>query len=151
MALVIFTFLVPPFQKSDEPAHYFRAVSVTNLDFVCSKDARGEYYFAMKRRYATLPDAVHVWDVAFNYNAKFKTEWLRADFSDPALNQQMPVYDICNLPPVGYVPNALGILAGKPFQNPLIGFYLGRIFGAAFFTGAIILALKIVPERYRLL
>ncbi|HEY7270914.1 MAG TPA: DUF2142 domain-containing protein, partial [Dehalococcoidia bacterium] len=37
------------------------------------------------------------------------------------------------------------------FQNPLIGFYLGRIFGAAFFVGAIILALKVVPERYRLL
>ena len=150
-ALILFTFLVPPFQKSDEPAHYFRSVSLTNLDFVCSKDARGEGYFEMKRKYAELADALHVWEVAFMYNAKFKTEWLRADFSDPSFDQTVPVYDVCNLSPAGYLPNALGILAGKPFENPLVGFYLGRVFGALFFCCAIIAALRIVPERYKLL
>ncbi len=151
VALVIFTFLVPPFQKSDEPSHYYRAVSLTNLDLVCSKDANGQYYFNMKQRYAGLPAEMHVWDVAFQYNKKFDLAWLRTDFSKPFFNETVPVYDTCNLPPVGYVPNALGILAGKPFQNPLIGFYLGRIFGALFFVGAIVLALRIVPERYKLL
>jgi uncharacterized membrane protein len=151
VALVIFTFLVPPFQKSDEPSHYYRAVSLTNLDFVCSKDANGQYYFNMKQRYAGLPAEMHVWDVAFQYNKKFDLAWLRTDFSQPFFNETVPVYDTCNLPPVGYLPNALGILAGKPFQNPLIGFYLGRIFGALFFVGAIVLALRVVPERYKLL
>jgi uncharacterized membrane protein len=150
VALLIFTFLVPPFQKSDEPAHYYRAVSLTNLAFVCSKDANGQYYFNMKQRYAGLPAEMHVWDVAFQYNKKFDLAWLRTDFSQPFFNETVPVYDTCNLPPVGYVPNALGILAGKPFQNPLIGFYLGRIFGALFFIGAVVLALRIVPQRYKL-
>jgi uncharacterized membrane protein len=151
IALVLLTFLVPPFQKSDEPSHYFRAVSLTNLDFTCSEDESGRQSFAMKLRYALLPDLMHTFDVAFRYDAKFDTSWLRQDFSDPALNEPVRVYDICNLPPLGYLPNSAGILVGKPFTNPLVGFYLARAFGALFFCGAVVAALRISPERYRLL
>jgi uncharacterized membrane protein len=125
-------------------------VSVSNLDLTCSDDASGRQSFAMKLRYAWLPDLMHVWDVAFRYDAKFETAWLREDFSDPSFNDTVPVYDICNLPPVGYLPNAAGILVAKPFENPLVGFYLARVFGALFFCGAVLAALRIVPERYRL-
>ncbi len=150
-ALLIFTFMVPPFQKSDEPAHWFRAVSLTNLNFVCAKNAEGVYAFDMKRKYSDTPFMLHVWEVAFNYKSKFNTAWLKEDFADPRFRQEVPVPEICNLPPPGYLPNSLGILAGKPFQNPLISFYLGRAAGALFFVAAIVLALRVVAERYKLI
>jgi uncharacterized membrane protein len=94
---------------------------------------------------------MHIWDVAFQYGSKFDTAWLRADFSHPRFRENVPVPDVCNLPPPGYLPNAVGILAGKPFENPLVSFYLGRIAGVVFFLGALTLALRVVPERYKLL
>ena len=150
IALLIFTFLVPPFQKNDEPAHFLRSVSLTNLDFVCEKDSSGEPYFPMKRKYADLPDVFRVFDVAFN-DLKFDTAWLRTDFSNPIYDQPSGFYRFCNLAPVGYLPSAVGVLVGKPFENPLVSFYSGRVFGALFFVLAIVLALRIVPDRYRVI
>ena len=60
IALVVFTFLPPPFQKPDEPSHFYRAVSLINLDQVCSSNDEGVYGFQMKRKYTDLPDALHV-------------------------------------------------------------------------------------------
>lgn len=150
-ALVIFTFLVPPFQKSDEPAHFHRAVSLTNLDFVCHKDEKGQYYFLMKRKYADLPDVLHTWDVAFKYEVKFDKKWLQQDFSDPAYDQPAPIYRFCSLPAPGYLPSSLGVLLGKPFENPLYSFYGGRIAGGLFFVLSILIAVKVTPERYKLI
>lgn len=149
--MAVFTFLVPPFQKPDEQAHYHRAISLTNLDIVCHRDENGEGYFPMERRYAELPEVLHTWDVAFRYEVKFQTEWLRADFSDPSYSDEGRIYRFCSLTPFGYLPNALGALLGKPLQNPLPGFYLGRLFGALFFVACVVLAVRIVPERYKLL
>lgn len=151
LALLLFTFLVPPFQKNDEPAHYFRSVSLTNLDLACKQAANGRYYSEMKRKYADFPAAMNTFFVAFRYEAKFDTAWLRTDFSDPKFDENVRVLSICNQPIPGYLPNVAGIWIGKPFESPLIGFYLGRLFGAIFFVGAIILALRIVPGRYSLL
>ena len=35
IALLLLTFFVPLFQKADEPAHFYRAVSITNLELAC--------------------------------------------------------------------------------------------------------------------
>lgn len=148
--LLVMTFLVPPFQKPDEPSHYYRAVSVSNFDFVCTKDRIGVYKVDMKAKFADLPEIVHVWDVAFDGSKRFDPDWLRADFSNPLLNEEKRVYDICNLPPPGYYPNVVGIWLGKPFENPLYGFYLGRFTGALFFAVCLVFALRLTPERYRL-
>jgi uncharacterized membrane protein len=146
--LLIFIFYVPPFAKADEPAHFHRAVSLTNLDLTCSRDANGEYYWPMKRKYSDLPDELHYYEVTFE-GARFNRDWLRADFSDPRFDEPGRVYRFCSLPPPGYIPNAAGILIGKPFENPLVSFYLGRIGGALFFVVALVWALQTCPERYR--
>src|SRR5215211_1995559 len=103
IALTIFTVLVPPFQKADEVAHFHRAVSLTNLDIVCKKDENGVPNFPMKRKYADLPDVLHVWDVAFIPNARFDPQWLHADFSGPQFQETGRIYLFCNLPVAGYV------------------------------------------------
>jgi uncharacterized membrane protein len=150
VALLIFTFMVPPFQKSDEPAHYFRSISLTNLDLVCTPNADGEYRFEMKSKYAGFPQAINTWDVAFHPHTRFDRDWLNVDWSDPAWDETVEVFDVCNLPAFGYLPNMLGIFLGKPFENPMTGLYLGRVFGALFFVGALIWALRVTPEQYRL-
>lgn len=150
VSLVAFIFLVPPFQKSDEPAHYHRAVSLTNLDLVCAREG-DDSFFPMERRYANLPEVIRTWDVAFDYNRKFDPAWLRVDFSDPVFDEVVRIHRFCSLLPLGYLPNTLGVLIGKPLENPLPGFYLGRIFGALFFLGAVVLSLKVAPQRYHLL
>jgi uncharacterized membrane protein len=163
VALVIFTFLVPPFQKPDEQRHYQSAISITNLDFICRQDSAGEYYFPLQRKYVELPDLMHIWDVwdlGSPTGAKFQPGWLRQDFSDPGYDETVPIY-ACNRPLVGgfasahgpvlgYVPNALGLLLGKPFESPLVGFYLARAFGAVFFVVALALAIRVTPVQYRL-
>ncbi len=151
LALLVFTFLVPPFQKNDEPSHYYRAVSITNLDFFCQKDDQGQYYSVMKRKYFDLPYVLGADAIWASLEAKFSPSVLRTDFSGARFQEPLRVYSICNLSPVGYAPNALGLLAGKPFANPMIGFYLGRMAGVAFFVGCLIAALRIVPRRYNLI
>jgi uncharacterized membrane protein len=148
-ALFIFTFLSPPFQKPDEQSHYYRSVSLTNLDITCSPAEGGKGAFLMKRRYFDLPAIMHTWDVYLVYDNKFDRAWFNADFSDPALNDEVAAYDICNLPAPGYFPNAAGVLIGKPFENPLIGFYLARIFGAVFFVVAMVIAIRLTPGQFR--
>jgi uncharacterized membrane protein len=146
--LAFFVFYVPPFQKADEPAHYFRAVSITNFDFVCSKDETGSFY-EMKRRDSDFPDLMHVWDLYIFRDAKFNRDWLDVDWSDPRLDEQGRIYRYCDLPAPGYLPASLGVLIGKPLENPLPGFYLARALGAVFFVPAVILALKLTPSPYR--
>lgn len=145
---MLFTALVPPFQKADEPAHYFRSVSLANFDLVCAQDEDGEYFFQLRRRYAELPDVMYYWDV-WHREMRFDWAWLQHDFSDPAYDDQVAVYRWCSLPPFGYLPNAAGAFFGRPFENPLYGFYLGRAFGALFFVAALVVALRLTPGVYR--
>jgi uncharacterized membrane protein len=147
-ALVLFTALVPPFQKADEPAHYYRAISLANLQLGCSRDQDGQYYFLLQRRHADFPDLMRYWEV-WHREMRFDWAWLRHDFSAPVYDEQVRVYRWCSLPPFGYLPNAAGALLGMPFENPLYGFYLGRALAALFFLGAIVMALRITPDIYR--
>jgi uncharacterized membrane protein len=147
--LAVMVFLVPPFMKADEPAHFHRTISLTNFDVVCTADANGEYYFEMKRKWVEAPIEMHVWDVWIYKDVKFDTNWLRADFSDPKYQEPVFLYENCNLPPAGYLPSAIGVLAGKPFETPLVSLYLGRLAGAAFFLAALVFALHLAPPTYR--
>ncbi|HLF77019.1 MAG TPA: DUF2142 domain-containing protein, partial [Dehalococcoidia bacterium] len=149
VALAIFAFYVPPFQKSDELAHFYRAVSLTNLDLVCKTDADGNRYYPMKQKYAAVESVFHVWDVALQYNKKFDNSWLNARFTDPSYQQEVRVDHPCDFSPLGYAPSSAGVLLGKPFESPLASLYLGRLAGALFFLGGVIVALKVTPERYR--
>jgi uncharacterized membrane protein len=150
IVLAVLTFAMPPFQKADEPAHYHRAVSLTNLDFVCDKDEVGTYSYEMKRRYSELPVLLHVWDVWINKNVRFNWDWLDIDFSAASLDEPGRIYGYCDLPILGYLPSATGILIGKPFENPLYGFYLGRVMGVVFFILALLVALRLTPDPYKL-
>ncbi len=164
ITLIVFTFIVPPFQKPDEPTHFQSAVSITNLDLLCTMDADGGFYFPLKRKWVDLPDLMEVWNV-WDLNPpagkKFDPAWLRYDFSDPKYNETVRIYGPCNAPVVGkfsnahgpvvgYLPNSLGILVGKPFVSPLVSFFLGRLFGGLFFVAALIIALRITPKQYRM-
>jgi uncharacterized membrane protein len=151
IALLILTFFVPPFQKADEAGHYWRSVALTNLDLACKKDVDGNYFYAMKRKYADFPYVMHTWDVAYQQKVRFNTDWLRASFDAPLYKETGRVYEYCGFAPTGFLPSALGVLVGKPFINPLISLYLGRVAGAFFFIGCFLLALKVTPPRYRLL
>ncbi len=149
LVLLIFTFYVPPFQKSDELAHFYRAVSLTNLDLVCKTDAQGQRYYPMKQKYAAVESVFHVWDVALQYNKKFDRNWLDARFTDPSYQQEVKVDGPCDFSPLGYAPSAFGVLLGKPFESPLASLYLGRLCGALFFVAGMILALRVIPPRFQ--
>jgi uncharacterized membrane protein len=148
--LAFLTFYVPPFQKADEAAHYQRAASITNLDFVCSRDDSGSYY-ALKRRDYEFPDLMHVWDLYIFRDVKFDRGWPDVDWSDPAFDEETAFRGYCDLPVLGYVPSALGVLIGKPLESPVPGFYVARALGAVLFFVALIIALRITPRQYRLL
>jgi uncharacterized membrane protein len=149
VALGLFAFYVPPFQKSDELAHFYRAVSLTNLDLVCKTDAAGNRYYPMKQKYAAVEGVFHVWDVALQPNNRFNRDWLGARFNEPAYRREVRVEYPCDFSPLGYLPSSVGVLAGKPFESPLASLYLGRLAGALFFLGGLVVALKVVPDRYR--
>jgi uncharacterized membrane protein len=150
-AMALFVFLVPPFQKSDELNHFWRAVSLTNLDLVCHSDSEGNRFYPMKRKYGEVDGTFHVWEVALNYRSKWNNSWPATDFSDPRFDQEMRIDRPCDFTPLGYPPATAGVLAGKPFADPRVSLYLGRLGGALFFLACLIWALQVVPDRYRLL
>src|SRR5690348_12013506 len=109
-SFVIFTFLIPPFQKPDEINHFLRATALAKGEIHCINNPSGKPYFLLPHNFYDLPDQMSVNVVKFRYNDKFPLHAL--------VNKQgtdshtLQVDDLCGLPFIGYLANLPGLLIG---------------------------------------
>ena len=139
-AMIVIT---PPFQVPDEPAHYFRAWSVANLQLVAEPGS----LVTVPENVATLPDRLGSnvggdW-AANHYSVGQAASSLWERISADSRSQ---VTTAASYAPVGYVPQAIGMgIARVLGHSPLLGFYLGRLSNLIAAAVIVFFAIRVVP------
>jgi uncharacterized membrane protein len=139
LALIVVT---PPFQVADEPAHFFRAWSVANLEIVAQQGGK----VALPENVATLPDRIGFkgsdW-AANHYSAKRVAGMLWEGISQ---SEGAKVTTAAGYAPTGYLPQAIGIEIARVLgHSPLLGLYLARLLNLLATTFIVFLAIRTVP------
>jgi len=140
------TFLTPPFQSPDEPAHFLRAYQVSDFTFIpdVEGNASGGY----------LPESLFETILIFDLNSpehinKLTREMMRKALNVPLKKETKGILPFPNVAiyfPVLYIPQATGIFIGKLFNfPPIILLYLARIFNLGFWILLIYTAIKWIP------
>jgi len=145
--LVVFIFLIPPFQKPDEVSHFYRATALAKGEIVCQNDKNGQSYFQIPNVFFNFPDKMFAEQIRYQYNVKFSKSAFFAKENDNINNNK--VKDICSFPFIGYIPISIGMIIGVLLNNPIVAFYLGRISAAAVFIICVLFSLKIIPKKYK--
>lgn len=145
--LLIFIFLIPPFQKPDEINHFLRATALAEGEIHCITNDSDKPHFLIPHNFYELSNQMSANVIRFRYNDKFPLHALINKQSTD--NHTVKVADLCGLPFPGYLANVSGISIGLLFNNPLLAFYLGRIAGGTFFLICFFTALKIIPKNYK--
>ncbi len=137
---LVFIFLVPPFQKPDEIAHYYRAASLAQGEFTCntSGDSSG---FSLKEKYLVLPQIYETNRIAFHYEEKFDKDLLKnVDKSLDEKNGNVEFSNFCSLPFLPYIPFTISFWLSDLFNYVPLSFYLSRIIAFALFVVCILLS-----------
>jgi uncharacterized membrane protein len=147
VALTIFTFIIPPFQKPDEIVHFYRATALVKGELFCKDNDKGKGYFVIPRNFFELPNQMFADTIAHQYNQKFPITAITLKHNTNT--DDTKISDICILPFTGYLSNAVGIGVGLLFNNPVLAFYLGRLTAMIIFLTCILISLKYIPKKYR--
>jgi len=135
---LVFTFLVPPFQKLDEHTHYNRVLSISDGQLFCGTNKQfdinaGEY---------DLQNEMQFFEIVHDYEKKFPIYLIH--FKENNREDRVPLgMNACLQNFVGYLPNVLGIFVGRIFKLPLLSFYLARLSGFLFFIFCMYLSLNL--------
>ncbi len=140
---ILFTFWIPPFTKPDETSHFFRTISITQGEFICStKDGV---------LLLDIPDYLTKYPVTVAKNIDSTNRPLiRPTTTAKTVLQQQRV--ACTLPFLSYISTGI-VLA--PFvwlhASPEFIFYFGRLLN--FFTAFALLfyAFSLTPKKLRLI
>ncbi len=151
---LIFTFLVPPFQKPDEDAHFYRSVALSRGQFYCWVNNKNEKVVSIPRKFYELPQLFHTEEMKFNSDRKFTLNMsdlnkIQSMDSSEMLEVKVPTCNVSYF--IGYIPNTIGFLLAAPFDNLLVKFYFGRVAGFLFFILAFWYSLKIIPKPFHLI
>lgn len=138
--------LTPPFQAPDEPAHFLRAFALSRGQ--PWPEVRGEAAGSvLPGELASLVDLTT--DLPRRPESRFElstleTAW-RLRFGTEAERFQ-PYTHTAVYSPVPYLPQALGVLAGRMLsERPIVAFYLGRLANLVVAVALISWALRLAP------
>lgn len=116
---LLFMFITPMFQVPDEQAHLHRAVEVANGVF-CNKEVP---------KFSEYDRILHE-----NSMIKLKIKGFTEKF-----------HTVSGYSPVMYLSSALGVKVGALFENPILMFYLARLFNLFVWLALIYFSIKITP------
>lgn len=142
-----FIFITPPFQVSDEPCHFFRSYGLSEFKLFAEKSENtvGSY----------MPSSLM--SVSYDLFGKVRfdsTKKLSANDLSNAFKLDLNPYNRIFIAypntalysPVPYIPQVVGIIAGKILKlKPIILMYLGRLFNLAFFIITTFYAIRTLP------
>lgn len=124
---LIFTFIIPPFQKPDENMHFLRAVALSKGEFFCHSDESGNKSFTIPLKYSDYITEVGTHRIAFKYDEKFNIDSIiKAEISQQENTGDYELKGYCTLPFFSYLPTALAVLIGELLNSVSLSFYLGR-------------------------
>lgn len=150
VALCLMAIIVPPFQKADEPVHFYRAMTVASGQFLCKTSEAGRKEFVLPKRVYEFPAMLSTGDVIMKQDNKFAIGLLRKSFPYKATEYGVThEFNYCELPAIAYVPQAAAVLLLAPFDNLLITFYGMRIMSLLMFFFCFIISFRMIPKKYQ--
>ena len=134
--------VTPPFQTADEPAHFYRAWSVANLQVLAHPDAT----VSVPENVVTLPERLGSgvggnW-ASNEYSVGRAVRMLWEPISKTTREQATSA---ASYPAVGYLPQATGIEIARVQGHPLLALYLGRIGNLVAAVVLVFFAIRIAP------
>lgn len=145
---LVFTFLVPPFQKPDENRHYYQAQALSHLTVTCQRDPKLGVYLPVPESAYNFPLILKTSEIAQTPDVKF----FRSQFGwypFPKQENTIKATDWCSWSFVGYVPAAIGLTLGRLSGSLMIQFYLARLVSLLVFLTALSYGLKLTPPIYQ--
>ncbi|MCP4109938.1 MAG: DUF2142 domain-containing protein, partial [Desulfobacteraceae bacterium] len=144
---LIFLFVIPPFQTPDEANHFFRSYQISQGRLISQKQGRlcgGSIPESLVLTARKVMGNIH-----FNPENKQNTNDIAKAFHIPLKKNKTIFVGFRNtaiISPVPYIPQVIGISAGKLFNaSPLILMYLGRLFNLLFSIIIISISIRIAP------
>ena len=139
---LIMIFLVPPFQKPDEPSHFIKLSMIDSGTFVCEQ-SRLSKITSYSQSVGDLLVKLNPWSLVVNPSILFDYNKIVEATSIKSSNNKIEdSAGNCTLNPVGYIPNLIGYKISKIFNAEIISFYFARIFGFLTFLLAILFAYR---------
>jgi uncharacterized membrane protein len=147
--VLLFVFFVPPFQKPDEPTHFYKIVAMSQGQWFCRGGTSPKYVKIPKLLY-DFPVQLQANALAFDSNLRFPLKLLFMPYPihSPASKSQS-VKDTCSLGVFGYIPMALVMTITNLFNNALFSFYVARLTATAIFLFALIYSFRLTPKEFR--
>lgn len=124
---VVFTFLVPPFQKPDEESHFNRTLALSQGVLSCSK---GKTVIKIPEQYYAMTAFIKSYEMPLHPEHKLPSfiSQIYLYSNKKADPIEMDVSAVCNFPIISYLPSLAGIFIGMSMGlNPYITFFLGRL------------------------
>jgi len=122
---LFFIFVIPPFQKPDEYAHFNKSLLISYGHFDCNSKN-----FSYQKKYDLLRDNTHLNNIPFNSGGIMPVSlYKRSLFATPEEKQVIQGDAAnCQMPTVSYLPQALSLLIVRPFGfNHFVDFFVGRL------------------------
>jgi len=144
-AVVLFTFITPPFQVPDEVGHFWRALSISRGD-VFPRVERAGAVAKVPQGYATIvfvfwKPTAGAQDVKITWPQFQTSPFVRIEDEKRATITFPAGYT-----PVPYTPQIVAALITRVIQaRPVITFYLGRLFNAIAYIALIAFAIGTTP------
>ena len=127
--LLIFTFLVPPFQKPDEQTHFEQSLIISKGFLSCEKKSRN--MVAFEKKYIDFIKTPYL-DLLTHGRGKLPVSIFLDDlFSNKQDNNKINfnIDHLCSFPIVSYLPQAFALtVASISKLNPIMSLYFGRLF-----------------------
>lgn len=145
--------LVPPFQGSDEPLHFYRAYQISEFNFVVDRnvgnDSGGVLPIALSDTVAITTNQSSLGNLKPDEKYRLKASKKALSMHIDGKKKQWTNFTATALyPPIAYLPQATGIGIGRIFNtSPLILMYLGRIFNVASWILLIAISIRLMPRK----
>ncbi len=127
--LFIFTFLVPPFQKPDEQAHFEQSLIISKGFVSCNKKSGNT--IPIEKKYVDFIKTPYL-DLLTHGKGKLPVQIFLKDLFSNKQNSQKINFNIdhlCSFPIISYLPQAFILTVSSILNlNPIISLYVGRLF-----------------------
>jgi uncharacterized membrane protein len=141
-----FLILTPPFQVSDEDAHFYRSIEISEGHLIARKEGNytGDVLPAAARslvtRFATLATAPE-------QKTSVQEVLQSATIRDESADREFVAFSNAAIhPPLAYLPQAFGVFLARQFSSSVLAwFYAGRFFNLFAATAITFIAIRLTP------
>jgi len=151
IAVFLFAFLVPPFQKPDEQTHFYRAMALADGQLFCSSDDTRAQSFLLPASVYQFPKTMQQEHVIMRYDTKFPIGLLKAQYPYRGDKNLTDAFAYCSLPFISYIPFGISALVSIPLNNLFITFYSMRLIAALMFIICVFVGFRVIPKQYRVM